>query len=82
MREVIAIDHKTKLEPVLQFFKRGEFQMAIVTQVFEDPEGMADPVLKKVGIITLEDIIEELLQEEIEDERDAKDTRVDRRRMR
>lgn len=82
MREVIAIDHKTKLEPVLQFFKRGEFQMAIVTQVVEDPEGMADPVLKKVGIVTLEDIIEELLQEEIEDERDAKDTRVDRRRMR
>ena len=82
MREVIAIDHKTKLEPVLQFFKRGEFQMAIVTQVVEDPMGMADPVLKKVGIITLEDIIEELLQEEIEDERDAKDTRVDRRRMR
>ena len=82
MREVIALDHKTKLEPVLQFFKRGEFQMAIVTQVVEDPKGMADPVLKKVGIITLEDIIEELLQEEIEDERDAKDTRVDRRRMR
>jgi CBS domain containing-hemolysin-like protein len=25
VREVIAIDHKTKLEPVLQFFKRGEF---------------------------------------------------------
>jgi CBS domain containing-hemolysin-like protein len=82
VREVIAIDHKTKLEPVLRFFKRGEFQMAIVTQVTEDPEGLTDPVLKKVGIVTFEDIIEELLQEEIEDERDVKEARGERRRIR
>ena len=56
--------------------------MAIVTQVTEDPQGLADPVLKKVGIVTLEDIIEELLQEEIEDERDDQDNRVVRRRIR
>jgi hypothetical protein len=36
--------------------------MAIVTKVEVDPNGVSmDPTLKKVGIITLEDIIEEIL---------------------
>lgn len=71
VRDVIAIDHQMKLEPILGFFKRGHSHMAVVTKVHEEP-GM-DPTLKKVGIITLEDIIEELLQEEIEDEREVGD---------
>ena len=34
--------------------------MAIVTKVVEDPNNK-DPILKKLGIITLEDIVEEIL---------------------
>jgi|LauGreDrversion4_2_1035121.scaffolds.fasta_scaffold362633_2 CBS domain containing-hemolysin-like protein len=59
IRDVVAIDHKMNLEPVLAFFKRGNSHMAIVTKVVEEP-GM-DPRLEKIGIVTLEDIIEELL---------------------
>jgi len=56
---VIAVDHLTKLEPVLSFFKRGHSQMALVTKVHI--EVGKDPTLKKIGIVTLEDIIEDLL---------------------
>ena len=71
VRDVIAIDHEMKLEPILGFFKGGNSHMAVVTKVVEEP-GM-DPKLTKIGIVTLEDIIEEILQEEIEDEREAVD---------
>ncbi|KAG0075190.1 hypothetical protein BGZ93_003672 [Podila epicladia] len=49
---------------ILNFFQEGRSHMAIVTS---DPGGFGLPV----GIITLEDVIEELLGEEIVDESDV-----------
>lgn len=60
MRDVVMIDHQTKLEPVLTFFKKGHSHMAVVTKV-EQTDADKDPTLKMIGIITLEDIIEELV---------------------
>jgi metal transporter CNNM len=80
VRDVIAIDHQMKLEPILTFFKKGGSHMAIVTRVHE--EVGLDPTLQKIGIVTLEDIIEEILQEEIEDECEVQDHRGDRNKLR
>jgi CBS domain containing-hemolysin-like protein len=65
VRDVVQIDYMTKLEPVLTFFKKGQSHMAVVTkvEVVQDK----DPELKMIGIITLEDIIEELVDDQ-EDE--------------
>lgn len=42
-----------------------------MTKIYE-PEGK-DPIFKKLGIITLEDVLEEVLMEEIEDEHERED---------
>ena len=47
-------------------FKDGDNHLAIVTKV-ENDAGV-DPYLKKIGLITLEDIIEQILDAQIEDE--------------
>lgn len=72
MRDVVMIDHETKLEPVLSFFKKGHSHMAVVTKV-EQADEARDPTLKMIGIITLEDIIEELVDKGDDDEEDLEE---------
>ena len=69
VRDVIQIDHHTKLEPLLSFFKKGQSHMAVVTRVEISHDGK-DPELKMVGIITLEDIIEELVENKEDENED------------
>ena len=66
LREIIYIDHTTTCLSVLAHFKEGGTHLAVVTKV--ETEERNDPYLKKIGLITLEDIIEEILGAEIEDE--------------
>lgn len=56
------------LNVLLEEFKKGHYHMAFVNRIKSDGEG--DPVYELIGIITLEDIIEEIIQEEILDETD------------
>jgi CBS domain containing-hemolysin-like protein len=57
----------TKLEPLLTFFKKGQSHLAVVTKVDQAMENK-DPELKMIGIITLEDIIKELVENKEEEE--------------
>ena len=62
----MSIDHGSNCLRVLEYFKHGGSHLAIVTKV--ETEDRKDPYLKKIGLITLEDIIEEILGAEIVDE--------------
>jgi metal transporter CNNM len=59
----------TKLDDMLESFMEERKHIAIVKNVF-DKGPDKDPVYEVIGIVTLEDIIEEILQREIIDETD------------
>jgi metal transporter CNNM len=60
----------TKLSEMLNEFKKGQSHIAVVQRVNnEDPN--IDPFYESIGIVTLEDVIEEILQDEIVDETDV-----------
>ncbi|KAK7086718.1 Metal transporter cnnm2 [Halocaridina rubra] len=71
----------TTLDVVMKDFKEGsKGHMAFVHKV--NSEGDGDPFYEVVGVVTLEDVIEELIQEEIVDETDVfTDNRKRRRRQ-
>ncbi|XP_063788074.1 metal transporter CNNM3 isoform X2 [Pseudophryne corroboree] len=56
----------TKLDAVLEEFKKGKSHLAIVQKVNNEGEG--DPFYEVIGLVTLEDVIEEIIKSEILDE--------------
>ncbi|XP_032367034.1 metal transporter CNNM3 isoform X3 [Etheostoma spectabile] len=66
----------TKLDAMLEEFKKGNSHMAIVQKVNNEGEG--DPFYEVLGLVTLEDVIEEIIKSEILDESDGYHRRVKR----
>ncbi|XP_040585520.1 metal transporter CNNM3 isoform X2 [Mesocricetus auratus] len=64
----------TKLDAVLEEFKRGKSHLAIVQRVNNEGEG--DPFYEVLGLVTLEDVIEEIIRSEILDESEDYHARV------
>uniref|UniRef100_A0A8I3VYQ0 Metal transporter n=1 Tax=Callithrix jacchus TaxID=9483 RepID=A0A8I3VYQ0_CALJA len=65
--------HDTKLDAMLEEFKKGKSHLAIVQKVNNEGEG--DPFYEVLGLVTLEDVIEEIIRSEILDE--SEDYQVD-----
>jgi len=59
LRSLHLVESKSGLEPILHFFKKGNAHMTIVYDIILNEGHDPTPVLK--GIITLEDIIEEII---------------------
>lgn len=67
------------LSIMLEEFKKGHYHLAIVQRI--NSEGEGDPTYEAVGLISLEDVIEEIIQSEIRDEFDIiRDSRLKRMR--
>ncbi|CAL8298588.1 unnamed protein product [Merluccius merluccius] len=73
-----SVFNDTKLDVMLDEFKRGKSHLAVVQRV--NSEGECDPFYEVMGIVTLEDVIEEIIKSEIVDETDLyTDNRTKRR---
>lgn len=76
---LVFIDDTATLDVALNEFKTGKSHMAIVRELYDD--GEMDKRYEAIGVVTLEDVIEEVLQTEINDETDTlSDNRRKRRR--
>ena len=67
IRDVVVVDDVDKVEPLLTHFKKGLTHIGVVTKIVGGQIGK-DPHRQVIGIVTMEDIIEELIQDKIEDE--------------
>ncbi|OQS05476.1 hypothetical protein THRCLA_02397 [Thraustotheca clavata] len=76
-RTVHRVWPDSTLGDVLKAFKRGRTHLALVHDVNND--GPGDPFYESKGIVSLEDIVEEILQDEIYDENDAIDQEIAKR---
>lgn len=65
---LVHTDADEKLNNVLNCFKEGQSHLAFVRKLFD--KGDEDPFFEIIGLVTLEDVIEEILQTEINDETD------------
>uniref|UniRef100_A0A146LXJ7 Metal transporter CNNM4 n=1 Tax=Lygus hesperus TaxID=30085 RepID=A0A146LXJ7_LYGHE len=68
-RRCHVVPADTKLISMLKYFQTGRSHIALVQEVQQRPHG--DPYYEVKGLITMEDVIEELIQSEIFDEYDA-----------
>ncbi|KAF4047067.1 CBS domain-containing protein [Phytophthora infestans] len=75
-KDLIYVDPNEDLGEILSVFKMGSTHMALVYDV--NNVGPGDPFYELRGLVTLEDIVEEILQSKIIDETDSVEARKER----
>ncbi|XP_077586115.1 metal transporter CNNM1 [Stigmatopora nigra] len=78
-RPMHCVFSDTRLDVMLEEFKRGKSHLAVVQRVNNEGEG--DPFYEVMGIVTLEDVIEEIIKSEIVDETDLYTDNRSKRRV-
>ncbi|GAA49346.1 metal transporter CNNM2 [Clonorchis sinensis] len=80
-RKFVEVDGGKPLCEILRIFKQGSSHLAVITasQMSDDS---SEQKARTIGVVTLEDIIEEILQEEIIDETDIFTDNVKREKRR
>lgn len=68
-RRCHIVPSETKLISMLKYFQTGRSHIALVQEVQQRPHG--DPCYEVKGLVTMEDVIEELIHSEIFDEYDV-----------
>uniref|UniRef100_A0A4W3IDT7 Metal transporter n=1 Tax=Callorhinchus milii TaxID=7868 RepID=A0A4W3IDT7_CALMI len=68
-RPLHFVFNDTRLDAVLEEFRRGKSRMAMVQRV--NNEGDGDPFYEVLGLVTLGDVIEEIIKSEILEESDT-----------
>ncbi|XP_076101621.1 unextended protein-like [Mytilus galloprovincialis] len=66
---LIYVFDDLKLDAMLTEFRQGHSHLAVIRRV--NSEGDGDPFYETLGVLTLEDVIEEIIQSEIIDETDT-----------
>mmetsp|Transcript_15239 Transcript_15239/g.40903 ORF Transcript_15239/g.40903 Transcript_15239/m.40903 type:complete len:754 (-) Transcript_15239:80-2341(-) len=78
-RDLLEVFEDATLGFMLNRFRTGRGHMALVKRLVDDAAG--DPYYKTVGVVTLEDVIEELIGAEIVDETDVFQDNISRKRV-
>mmetsp|Transcript_10170 Transcript_10170/g.21310 ORF Transcript_10170/g.21310 Transcript_10170/m.21310 type:complete len:735 (+) Transcript_10170:211-2415(+) len=78
-RDLLEVFEDSTLGFMLNRFRTGRGHMALVKRLVNNTAG--DPFYKTVGVVTLEDVIEELIGAEIVDETDVFQDNISRKRV-
>jgi metal transporter CNNM len=70
-RELLSVDAKTHLDLMFQQVESGRSHLYFVQNKVSEVDDATENVSGVIGIVTLEDVIEELIQKEIVDESDT-----------